>query len=272
MKKIKTILSLFLMVSLISCSVTNTEVKEKSDKEFVPSPKTQVQKNQVNCDPPEQPCDDWLHHFDESTLLQPQNNSFQETSVYFSWENDSNNPSFAKYSLIIDDNSSFQYPEFVFDDIVSESKTVYGLNRNTKYYWKVITYGQDPNGDPMDTWITANSEVRTVRIRPQSSNLNGSLYQNKPQLSWTHSNGTSKLFRESYASSIQSAFFSFNNIGSHVVAESQFSQDFIMPQNAQLFNTISYHVVNYNSQGWPSLRSNYVFYEIDEGGGGFGGF
>ncbi len=54
--------------------------------------------------------------------------------------------------------------------------------------------------------------------------------------------------------------------------DSGLSDDFIIPDEAQLFDTISYYVINYNGQGWPSLRSNYVFFEKESGSGGPGGF
>lgn len=101
--------------------------------------------------------------------------------------------------------------------------------------------------------------------------MNGTLVNSKPELSW-NSNYTSKLFRESYTPQIQSDIYTFSSSGMHTLNQSQLTQDFIIPQDAQLFNTISYYVVNYNSQGWPSLRSNAIFYEIDGGGGGIGGF
>lgn len=220
--------------------------------------------------------------FDNPTINYPSNNSFQENTVTFSW-NDVDGPSYKEYTLLIDDNSNFSSPEFSYT-ISGTSKTVYSIPRNIKYYWKVIVDAQDPN---FPNWgytyyMEGSSSVNTIKIRPESPGiLNGSIVNGKPQLNWSYyRNLKTKLIRESYIMGIQNAEYLFNEITnpfdpviqqSETVLEDQLSQNFIIPQNAQLFNTVSYYAITINGQGWVSLRTNNVFFEIEGGGGGIGG-
>lgn len=279
MKQIKFFIPIFLAISIISCNVNDTEVNEKPDKDFATSPTVQVQKSQFNCVPPDLPCPPpEQYYLDPPILTSPSNNSFQETTVYFQWQNPSSNPNLTRYRLEIDNNSNFSSPEYSYGGLTSNNKTVYGLDRNEKFYWKVIAYDPDPPSFPShECCYSSISSTLSIRVRPPSSSLNGTLEYDKPKLSWAFDASQSKLFRESYTQGINNTQYTFTYTPFEptpvpkTVTESQLSQDFIIPQNAQLFNTISYHVVNYNSQGWPSLTSNYVFYEIDGGGGGIGG-
>ncbi len=121
------LLTIFLAFSFLSCDINNNDPDISS-----------INKEKL---PPDSP--DESNYLTPPTLSSPANNSYQEPSLTFIWDKPSENPSFTRYRLEIDDNSDFSSIEYSYSGISSDRKLVSGLSRNVKYYWRVTAY--DPN-------------------------------------------------------------------------------------------------------------------------------
>ncbi|MFY0697174.1 MAG: hypothetical protein JXR11_04935 [Balneola sp.] len=212
--------------------------------------------------------------FDDPELNYPANDVFQEASVNFSW-NSVDGPSIKRYTLQIDDNSNFSSPEYSYT-ISGTSKTVNSITRNIEYYWRVIVDATDPNEPNFGYtyYQEGYSNTRSFKVRPEKPNfVSGSIENGKPKLSWNRNLFlTSKIIRTSFNPSIIDSEFYYgvnpfdNNYGNQDFVDSGLTEDFVTTNS--IFNSVQYHIININGQGWESLSSNFNSFEPENSGGG----
>ena len=176
----------------------------------------------------------------------PGNNAAVEPSVTFQW-NASNGIPYPQYRLVIDDDPNFGSPYFDQQGISGTSKSVSGLSRNTKYYWKVRAYNY-LGGVWSVTWC--------VNVRPQTPTVQGSVYAGSPKLTWNAVSGAQyyKIVKGPQGTTYTTTSTSFIDWYEYPV------------QLVGYYTTLFYSVITVNNYGIESLLSWIIFYKKTGGG------
>lgn len=185
------------------------------------------------------------------TLVSPSDNSLNRASVNFNW---SSNGEQTIHQIVIDDDSSFSTPVYNQSSLTNTSKTV-TLRRNKTYYWKVRSSNE--------SGTSSCSAVRTVRIRPETPNVSGTVQAYAPRLNWSSVSGATQyqVLRISHSypgvsnnSPITGSTY-YLDTSIHFPVERSYGR-----------RGFSYRVVAISSNGWKSEGSNVIYFEESKGG------
>lgn len=188
-------------------------------------------------------------------LAFPADNSLVHASLTFGW----NAPSGDKpitYTLQVDDDSNFSSP-VASASTTATSAWIGGLPRNESLFWRV----RASNTAATSSWSTS----RTVRVRPATPAVSGSVSNESPRLSWPSVSGASsyKIFRKLESSG---AWEPWSTAGSPPWIDSLLQA----PELTAVTNPngptgwVAYRVRSVNVQGWESFDSSAVYFELGE--------